>query len=103
MNYAMQAALAKLSKLLEADELTAGMYVRVYGNHLIAGPNRRCRTRSSSREIRSCSIYPFKRQLLCSQCEAPYRELGEDSVLGNARRNVNCGMRGNAASYCALG
>jgi hypothetical protein len=37
MNNAMRAAQAKLAKLLEADELTAGMYVRVHGEHLIAG------------------------------------------------------------------
>src|SRR5437588_556579 len=33
----MRAAQTKLAKLLEADELTAGMYVRVQGDHLIAG------------------------------------------------------------------
>ncbi len=33
----MRAAQAKLTKLLEADQLTAGMYVRVRGDHLIAG------------------------------------------------------------------
>lgn len=37
MNDAMRAAQAELAKLLEADELTAGMYVRVRGEHLIAG------------------------------------------------------------------
>ncbi len=37
MNNAMRAAQTKLAKLLEADELTAGMYVRVRGDHLIAG------------------------------------------------------------------
>ena len=37
MNDAMRAAQARLAKLLEADELTAGMYVRVHGEHLIAG------------------------------------------------------------------
>jgi hypothetical protein len=37
MNDAMRAAQTKLAKLLEADETTAGMYVRVRGDHLIAG------------------------------------------------------------------
>jgi hypothetical protein len=33
----MRAAQAELRHLLEANELTAGMYVRVHGEHLIAG------------------------------------------------------------------
>ena len=33
----MRAAHAELRRLLEANELTAGMYVRVHGDHLIAG------------------------------------------------------------------
>ena len=37
MNDAMRAAQTKLAKLLEAEQLTSGMYVRVQGNHLIAG------------------------------------------------------------------
>jgi hypothetical protein len=37
MNYTMDAAQARLGQLLEANEITAGMYVRVYGKHLIAG------------------------------------------------------------------
>ncbi len=37
MNDAMRAAQTKLAQLLEADQLTAGMYVRVRGHHLIAG------------------------------------------------------------------
>ncbi len=37
MNDAMRAAQTKLAKLLESDHLTAGMYVRVRGDHLIAG------------------------------------------------------------------
>src|ERR1700730_16555261 len=37
MNHAMNVAQAKLAQLLEADQLTAGMYVRVHGEHLIAG------------------------------------------------------------------
>ena len=41
MNDAMRAAQAKLTKLLEADQLTAGMYVRVHGDHLIAGRSER--------------------------------------------------------------
>lgn len=41
MNDAMRAAEAKLAKLLEGDQLTAGMYVRVRGDHLIAGRRER--------------------------------------------------------------
>ncbi len=41
MNDAMRVAQAKLAKLLEADQLTAGMYVRLRGNHLIAGRTER--------------------------------------------------------------
>src|SRR5215510_4086003 len=41
MNDVMRAAQAKLTKLLEADQLTAGMYVRVHGDHLIAGRSER--------------------------------------------------------------
>jgi hypothetical protein len=37
MNDAMRAAQTKLVKLLKADQLTAGMYVRARGDHLIAG------------------------------------------------------------------
>ena len=37
MKEPMRAAQAKLAKLLEADAITAGMYVRVHGDHLIAG------------------------------------------------------------------
>jgi hypothetical protein len=37
MNDAMRTAQTKLVKLLEADQLTAGMYVRARGDHLIAG------------------------------------------------------------------
>ena len=37
MNDAMRLAQAKLAKLLEAEPHTAGMYVRVHGDHLIAG------------------------------------------------------------------
>ena len=37
MNDAMRAAQLRLAELLEADELTAGMYVRQHGKHLIAG------------------------------------------------------------------
>jgi hypothetical protein len=37
MNQQMQAAQSTLIKLLQAEQLTAGMYVRVHGNHLIAG------------------------------------------------------------------
>ena len=32
----MRGAQAKLARLLEGDQLTAGMYVRVHGDHLIA-------------------------------------------------------------------
>jgi hypothetical protein len=37
MNQQMRAAQNKLEKLLQADQVTAGMYVRVHGDHLIAG------------------------------------------------------------------
>jgi hypothetical protein len=37
MNEKMRAAQAQLTKLLEADDLTAGMYVRTRGDHLIVG------------------------------------------------------------------
>jgi len=37
MNDAMRGAQAKLARLLEGDKITAGMYVRVHGEHLIAG------------------------------------------------------------------
>lgn len=37
MNERMRAAQNKLSKLLAKSELTAGMYVRVHGDHLIVG------------------------------------------------------------------
>jgi len=37
MKFKMTAAKQKLEGLLESDELTEGMYVRVYGDHLIAG------------------------------------------------------------------
>ena len=41
MNDAMRGAQAKLVKLLEGDKITAGMYVRVHGDHLIAGRTER--------------------------------------------------------------
>jgi ribosomal protein L27 len=41
MNEQMRAAQSKLVKLLQADQVTAGMYVRVHGDHLIAGRNQR--------------------------------------------------------------
>ena len=41
MNQHMRVAQTKLVKLLQADQLTAGMYVRVHGDHLIAGRNER--------------------------------------------------------------
>jgi hypothetical protein len=41
MNQRMQVAQTKLVKLLQADQVTAGMYVRVHGDHLIAGRNER--------------------------------------------------------------
>jgi hypothetical protein len=41
MNETMRVAQAKLAKLLEAEEVTAGMYVRVHGDHLIAGRTER--------------------------------------------------------------
>jgi len=37
MNDAMRGVQAKLARLLEGDKITAGMYVRVHGDHLIAG------------------------------------------------------------------
>lgn len=37
MNEKMRRALAQLNGLLEEGEITAGMYVRVRGDHLIAG------------------------------------------------------------------
>ena len=37
MKAGMQTAQSELSQLLEAHEATAGMYVRVHGDHLIAG------------------------------------------------------------------
>jgi hypothetical protein len=37
----MRVAQTKLVKLLQADPVTAGMYVRVHGDHLIAGRNER--------------------------------------------------------------
>jgi len=37
MNDAMRGAQDKLARLLEGDKITAGMYVRVHGEHLIAG------------------------------------------------------------------
>ena len=37
MNDAMRVAQARLARLLEGDKITAGMYVRVHGDHLIAG------------------------------------------------------------------
>lgn len=41
MNQQMRVAQTKLMELLQADQVTAGMYVRVYGDHLIAGRNER--------------------------------------------------------------
>jgi hypothetical protein len=41
MNDAMRGAQAKLARLLEGDKITAGMYVRVRGEHLIAGRTER--------------------------------------------------------------
>jgi hypothetical protein len=41
MNDAMHDAQAKLARLLEDDKITAGMYVRVHGDHLIAGRTER--------------------------------------------------------------
>jgi hypothetical protein len=37
MNDKMRAAQAQLTELLETNNLTAGMYVRVHGDHLIVG------------------------------------------------------------------
>ena len=37
MNATMQTAQATLIDLVERNEVTAGMYVRVYGDHLILG------------------------------------------------------------------
>lgn len=37
MNFEMLAAQQSFSRLLEAAETTRGMYVRVYGRHLIVG------------------------------------------------------------------
>lgn len=37
MNQQMHADETTLIKLLQAEQLTAGMYVRVHGDHLIAG------------------------------------------------------------------
>ena len=37
MNQPMRTAQAQLALLLQADPVTAGMYVRVHGDHLIAG------------------------------------------------------------------
>ena len=37
MKRGMEQAQAQLAQLLEESELTAGMYVRVHGDHLIAG------------------------------------------------------------------
>ena len=37
MKTAMRAAESKLKGLLDADERTAGLYVRVHGDHLILG------------------------------------------------------------------
>jgi hypothetical protein len=37
MKAGMQTAQSQLDQLLEAHEATAGMYVRIHGNHLIAG------------------------------------------------------------------
>jgi hypothetical protein len=41
MTEQMRVAQTKLVKLLQADQVTAGMYVRVHGDHLIAGRNER--------------------------------------------------------------
>ena len=37
MKEKMRATQAELRRLLESNELTSGMYVRVYGDHLIIG------------------------------------------------------------------
>lgn len=37
MNAKMKTARDRLTKMLKENELTAGIYVRVYGDHLIAG------------------------------------------------------------------
>lgn len=37
----MRVAQTKLMELLQADQVTAGMYVRVHGDYLIAGRNER--------------------------------------------------------------
>jgi len=37
MNPKMQASRGRLTKMIEEHESTAGMYIRVYGDHLIAG------------------------------------------------------------------
>lgn len=39
MNQQMRMAQSKLLELLQEDQITAGMYVRVKGDHLIAGRN----------------------------------------------------------------
>jgi ribosomal protein L27 len=41
MNPHLRVAQTQLVKLLQADQVTAGMYVRVQGDHLIAGRNAR--------------------------------------------------------------
>ena len=39
MNQQMRVAQTRLIELLQADQVTSGMYVRVHGDHLIAGRN----------------------------------------------------------------
>jgi hypothetical protein len=48
MHEQMRAAQAKLVKLLQAAQVTAGMYVRVHGDHLIAGRTERLAAKTTA-------------------------------------------------------
>jgi hypothetical protein len=85
MNEAMRAAQTKLVKLLEADQLTAGMYVRVRGDHPIAGRTEPSGPRQPPEDGDRVRFTPLRRQLLWPQRKTKHGVLAANPVPRNTR------------------
>ncbi len=83
----MRAAQTKLLKLLQADRITAGMYVRVHGDHLIAGRRESWGTNPTPQDNDRVRFTRLGANHYGFSVKRPYRPLAENPFLRNTRAN----------------
>jgi len=96
MNQQMRVAQTRLIELLQADQVTSGMYVRVHGDHLIAGRNEQLGAESMETDDR----VRFTRLGINHYGVSVKRHTGplaENPLLRDTRRNGCGGVLPNAA------